>query len=134
LGLEGTILKKPRSIWKNGTSKDCYKLKLKAEVDVLVTGWNKGSGRNADTFGSLKCVSSDGLLEVDVNGRGDEMREKGADFYMGKVITIECNGIQLNEDKKHSLFLPIFIEVRDDKDTANSLEEIKDIFDNLING
>lgn len=131
-GLEGTILKKPKSIWRDGTSKDCYKLKIKAEVELLVIGYNEGTGRNVDTFGSLKCKSSCGELEVDVNGRGDDMRSLGADYYIGKVITVSSNGIQRIDGKKASLFLPIFEEVRLDKDTANTLEEIQEIFDNLV--
>lgn len=133
LGLEGTILKKPLSIWKDGTSKDCYKLKLKAEVDLRVVGWNEGTGRNSATFGSLKCESEDGLLIVDVNGRGDDMRNLGPEYYMNKIITVESNGILVSPDKPNSLFLPIFVEVRTDKDKANTMPEIQEIFDNLVN-
>lgn len=135
-GKEGTILKDPRSIWKDGTSKDCVKFKIEAEVDLLVTGVNAGNGKNADTFGSLVCQSSDGLVEVAVSGFTDADRERIAgelDQWIGKrIITVRANNLMPvpQSGGKRSLFLPRFVEERLDKTEADSLDKIEEIFRN----
>lgn len=135
-GKEGTILKHPVSIWKDGTSKDCVKFKIEAEVDLLVTGVNEGNGKNAATFGSLVCQSSDGLVEVAVSGFTDADRERVAgelDQWIGKrIITVRANNLMPipQSGGKRSLFLPRFVEERLDKTEADSLEKIEGIFKN----
>lgn len=135
-GKEGTILKDPVSIWKDGTSKDCVKFKIEAEVDLLVTGVNAGNGKNADTFGSLVCQSSDGLVEVAVSGFADADRERIAgelDQWIGKkIITVRANNLMPvpQNGGKRSLFLPRFVEERLDKTEADSLDKIEGIFRN----
>ena len=135
-GKEGTILKHPVSIWKDGTSKDCVKFKIEAEVDLLVTGVNEGNGKNAATFGSLVCQSSDGLVEVAVSGFTDADRERIAgelDQWIGKrIITVRANNLMPipQSGGKRSLFLPRFVEERLDKTEADSLEKIEGIFKN----
>ena len=136
-GKEGTILKHPVSIWKDGTSKDCVKFKIEAEVDLLVTGVNEGNGKNAATFGSLVCQSSDGLVEVAVSGFTDADRERIAgelDQWIGKrIITVRANNLMPvpQNGGKRSLFLPRFVEERLDKTEADSLEKIEGIFKNV---
>lgn len=135
-GKEGTILKHPVSIWKDGTSKDCVKFKIEAEVDLLVTGVNEGNGKNAATFGSLVCQSSDGLVEVAVSGFTDADRERIAselDQWIGeRIITVRANNLMPvpQSGGKRSLFLPRFVEERLDKTEADSLEKIEGIFKN----
>lgn len=135
-GKEGTILKHPVSIWKDGTSKDCVKFKIEAEVDLLVTGVNEGNGKNAATFGSLVCQSSDGLVEVAVSGFTDADRERIAgelDQWIGKrIITVRANNLMPipQSGGKRSLFLPRFVEERLDKTEADSLEKIEGVFKN----
>ena len=135
-GKEGTILKHPVSIWKDGTSKDCVKFKIEAEVDLLVTGVNEGNGKNAETFGSLVCQSSDGLVEVAVSGFTDADRERIAgelDQWIGKrIITVRANNLMPipQSGGKRSLFLPRFVEERLDKTEADSLDKIEGIFKN----
>lgn len=135
-GKEGTILKDPSAIWKDGTSKDCVKFKIEAEVDLLVTGVNEGNGKNAATFGSLVCQSSDGLVEVAVSGFTDADRERIAgelEQWIGKrIITVQANNLMSvpQNGGKRSLFLPRFIEERLDKTEADSLDKIEEIFRN----
>ena len=135
-GKEGTILKDPRSIWKDGTSKDCVKFKIEVEVDLLVTGVNEGNGKNAETFGSLVCQSSDGLVEVAVSGFTDADRERIAgelDQWIGKrIITVRANNLMPvpQSGGKQALFLPRFVEERLDKTEADSLDKIEEIFRN----
>lgn len=135
-GKEGTILKHHDSIWRDGTSKDCIKFKIEAEVDLLVTGVNEGNGKNAATFGSLVCQSSDGLVEVAVSGFTDADRVRIAgelDQWIGKrIITVRANNLMPipQNGGKRSLFLPRFVEERLDKTEADSLDKIEEIFRN----
>lgn len=132
-GKEGTILKHPNAIWKDGTSKDLVKMKLEVDVELQVAGFVPGNGKNSDTFGSLTCTSACGDLVVDVSGFTDakrkELHARGSDL-MGQVLTVRANGILYPSpsNPKHSLFLPRFVEERLDKREADSLGHIIDQF------
>lgn len=146
-GGEGTVIKHPDGIWEDKTSKHCIKFKLEAEIDLMVIGFNEGKGKNADTFGSMLCTSSDGQLLVSVTGIPDKLRKKisdNKDGYIFKIVSVICNGIMkpTGTNKYYSVFLPRcskdklvdFVEFRYDKKEADSLEKIQDIFDSLIQG
>lgn len=130
--LEGTVIKDPNAIWKDGTSKDQVKLKVEADVDLLVVGYNAGNGKNASTFGSLICETSDGKLSVAVSGFTDAMRKRihaeMEDWVGRKIITVRANSIMINEDGSISLFLPRFVEERLDKTVADSFDKVEAIF------
>lgn len=137
-GYEGSIVKNPKAKFKNGTSKDFIKYKVDLDVDLRITGWNEGNGKNEDTFGSLTCESEDGKVVVNVSGFTDKERQEifdEIDYYIGKVMTVRSNGI-INRDGSDikSLFLPRFIEFRLDKDIADTLEDIETQFNNILNG
>lgn len=138
-GLEGTIIKDRSGLWKDGTSKFQVKLKLDQPVDLEVVGFNPGNGKNQDTFGSIICATSDNMLECNVSGFKDEERLNiwnNRDNLIGSIITVMSNNIMYstNSAKKHSLFLPRFIEFRQDKSTADSFEHVVDQFANAIKG
>ena len=133
--LEGTILKTPELLWKDGTSKDQVKMKEEIDVELKVIGFNPGKGKNADTFGSIQCQSECGLLEANFSGFEDDMRKAiWADRlnWPGKIITGRSNSLLApSKGKKNglwSLFLPRFIEERMDKTVADTLEQIQAIF------
>jgi len=133
--LEGTILKAPTTIWKDGTSKDQVKMKEEIDVELRVKGFNPGKGKNANTFGSIQCESECGLLEVNVSGMPDDMRAAiHADRanWPGKIITARSNSLLApSKGKKNglwSMFLPRLIEERMDKTVADTLEQIQDQF------
>ena len=45
--------------------------------------------------------------------------------FLGKIVEVKYNDIIKSKGKEEiSLFLPRFIKIRDDKDQANSIEEI----------
>lgn len=139
LGREGTIIKKRDMIWFDGTSKDQIKLKLTVPFELRVKGFVGGdkNGKNAGRTGSLNCHSEDGLLVVDVSIRGEKMRDDvdaNPHKWLDTVITIEANGIMKpkKEGDLHSAFLPVFLEQRLDKAIADTLQQIKDQFDNAI--
>lgn len=138
LGLEGTVIKNCDGIWEDTTSKNQVKLKLNAEVDLEIVGFNPGNGKNESTFGSIRCRSSDDLLVVNVSGFTDTMRtsiHKNREALVGTIMTVKGNSIMPPSGAKttHSIFLPRFGELRPDKRTADSLPEIKAQFANAIN-
>ena len=130
-GEEGTILKHPDLLWKDGTSKDAVKLKVEADVDLLVVGFEQGKGKFSDMVGSLTCETADGGIRVNVSGFTDGMRKhitENVDQWIGnKVITVRANDI-MEADPVSSLFLPRFVEVREDKDTPDTTAKVFEIF------
>ena len=139
-GFEGTIIKRLDGIWKDGTSKEQVKLKIDCDVEVRMRELNPGKGKNAATFGSVRCESECGLFEVNVSGFKDDARQDLFDNweadYKNNVITIRINNIMrpTKNNPKHSAFLPRFIEHRDDKNVADSLERIQLQFASIVKG
>jgi DNA ligase-1 len=138
-GKEGTILKSPDAIWEDKTSKDQVKLKLEVPVELKVVGFNEGTGKYQGTLGSLLCQSACGVLEVNVNGRTDTMRDEwwsAREMRRGSIVTVKANGIIESESKPgmKSLFLPVFVEERTDKMVADTLEQIQEQFEAAVEG
>lgn len=125
-GYEGAILKKSDSIWKDGTSKDMLKIKAVLDADLVCVDVVEGSGKYKGKVGALVLETSCGRLRVKVGtGLNDLNRAKPFDYYIGKVIEIQYNEFIKSKSKStDSLFLPRFVEVREDKNTATSYEEI----------
>jgi len=122
-GCEGAVMKTKHFKWKNGTSKDQVKLKLKFQVDLKVVGIIEGTGKYEGMMGSVSVESSDGKLKVDVgSGWNDEQRKNGIE--VGSIITVEANDIITNRSNDtFSLFLPIFVEERLDKTEADRYDD-----------
>jgi hypothetical protein len=78
-------------------------------------------------LGALICESEDGQLKVNVgSGFNDEDRKKlTKESVEGKVITVKYNARIQSKNGDESLFLPIFVEVREDKDQADHIKDIK---------
>lgn len=125
-GGEGVIIKKLDTIWKDGTSKDMVKIKAVLDADLLCVDVEEGSGKYKGKVGALVLETVCGKLRVKVGtGLTDLDRAKPFDYYIGKVIEIQYNEFIKSKSKNtDSLFLPRFIEVREDKNVATSYEEI----------
>ena len=125
-GGEGAIVKKLDTIWKDGTSKDMLKIKAVLDADLVCVDVEEGSGKYKGKVGALVLETSCGRLRVKVGtGLNDLDRAKPFDYYIGKVIEIQYNEFIKSKSKStDSLFLPRFVEVREDKNTATSYEEI----------
>lgn len=142
-GLEGTIVKHPEGIWEDSDSgsKNVVKLKLEFAVELKIVGMNPGDpkSKHAKTFGSLQMESADGKLKVGIPGFTDAMRAEifnlFESYYKGKIATVVANDITL-PDAEHggffSLFLPRWSDLRLDKTSANTLEEIIKAKENAI--
>lgn len=136
-GKEGTIIKNPHMIWKDGTSKEQVKLKLEADVDLKVVGIvpGKEGGKNEGRAGSLACVTSCGGLLVDVTVKNEAMRDRidaANDDWIGRIIVVRANAVMSPSASNDlaSLFLPRMVEhdYRTDKTEADSLQRVRDQF------
>lgn len=135
-GEEGAVLKNLTGIWKDHTSPNQVKMKVKDPADLLCVGtypFKKSSVKrgkktvdSSNWVGGLILESSDGIIKVrSGSGLSDEDREKDPSEYIDKIIELEYN--EITDDKKtgqKSLFLPIFVGVRLDKDEADDYETI----------
>ena len=127
-GQEGTILKSKTNIWEDKRSKEQIKFKGELECDLVVVDWEEGTGKNVGRLGALVCESSDGLIQVNVgSGYSDEQRKEFTkQAVIGKIVTVKYNArIKDRGDGVERLFLPTFIEMREDKDIADSSKKIK---------
>lgn len=130
-GGEGTVIKQLQLIWKDHTSKGQVKLKLKAQVELRIKGYNEGKegAKTAATFGSLALESEDGLLKVNCSGMDDDTRKEindNREKYLEGIVTVEFNGVMYAKRGRiyHSLFLPVFIEHRRDKTVADTFDQV----------
>lgn len=126
-GLEGTILKNMGSIFENKRSKNLVKMKAEYEADMLVTGYELGTGKNKNRIGNLFVESACGQVKTSV-GVFKDFPEEVRDEWMTdtpKIVTILYNErITAKNRKEQSLFLPRVIQVRNDKDEADDLEKM----------
>lgn len=126
-GQEGIILKDINAPWENKRVRHMIKFKGEFECDLRIVGWEEGTGKNVGRLGALVLESEDGILKVNVGtGFTDEHRDTITPDVVGKVVAIKYNG-KIRDQKTgiDSLFLPVFVEIRDDKDTADNFEDIK---------
>jgi hypothetical protein len=125
-GEEGIILKDPNSLWENKRSKGQIKFKAELDCDLKVLSVISGTGKYSDAIGSLYCESADGVVKVYVgSGFNDEQRNAPPSDYYGKIIAVKYNARIKNVQGEESLFLPIFLEVREDKEVADTSDKIK---------
>jgi len=81
---------------------------------------------NVGRLGALVCESSDGVIRVNVgSGYSDEQRDEYTKKVIGKIVTVKYNARIKDKSGVESLFLPVFIELREDKDKAESSKSIK---------
>jgi ATP-dependent DNA ligase len=126
-GQEGIILKDPKGIWENKRAKHQIKYKGEKEADLLCVDYIPGTGKYKGMLGSLVLISSDSKINVSV-GTGftdsDRTKIKKKDV-VEKIITVKYNDLIQDTNGNYSLFLPVFLEVREDKTKANSLKDLK---------
>jgi hypothetical protein len=126
-GQEGIILKDKRGVWEDKRAKHQIKFKGELECDLKIVAVEAGTGKYEGMLGAIVCESADGIVKVNVgSGFNDEHRKtlKEKDL-LGKIVAVKYNARIKNKAGEESLFLPIFVEVREDKDIADNSKEIK---------
>jgi hypothetical protein len=127
LSYEGIILKDGSGVWEDKRAKHQIKFKGELECDLKIVAVEEGTGKYAGLLGAIVCESADGVVKVNVgSGFNDAHRKnlKEKDL-IGKIVAVKYNARIKNKLGDESLFLPIFIEVRDDKDEADTSKDIK---------
>ena len=125
-GQEGIILKDMNGVWEDKRAKHQIKFKGELECDLKIVAIEAGTGKYAGMLGAIICESSDGVVKVSVgSGFNDEHRKTLGKEIVGKVVAVKYNMRIKNKAGEESLFLPIFVEIRDDKDVADSSGDIK---------
>jgi hypothetical protein len=125
-GYEGIILKDGNGVWEDKRAKHQIKFKGELECDLKIVAIEEGTGKYAGMLGAIVCESSDGKIKVNVgSGFNDAHRKNLGKEILDKIVAIKYNSRIKNKLGDESLFLPIFIEIRDDKDIADSSKDIK---------
>ena len=125
-GQEGIILKDRQGQWEDKRTKSQIKFKGELECDLKIVGIQAGTGKYEGMLGAILCESKDGIVKVSVgSGFNDEHRQTYGDELIGKIVAVKYNARITNKDGEESLFLPIFVEVREDKTVADSSKDIK---------
>lgn len=134
-GEEGTVLKSFPCIWREGKKEEQFKGKIEFECELEIIGYREGKvgTKYEGKLGSLECQSLNGTIVCNVSGIEEVAKNKdlsrddfwnNKDYYLGKIITIKCNGISTNKDGDKNFFYPNYVKLRDDKTQADSLEDI----------
>jgi len=129
-GGEGVICKTD-AVYECKRSRNWIKLKEVNDCDLIVTGWIPGEGRRTGYVGSLCVSDSTGKLRVDVgSGFTDADLEMfngliNKNELIGKIVAIQYNLSITDKHGNHSLFLPRFIEIRNDKSEADNINNVK---------
>lgn len=154
-GKEGTILKNTTTVWKDGRSSDQVKFKEVIYLDMEVVDFVENKSEDfKDTLGSLVLASKCGRIKVNC-GTGftntqsikqkdgswvsvplEERPESDREWIWahreelkGRIVEVKCNALttsEMREKGDFSLFLPVFCSFRNDKDEANTMDEIFD--------
>lgn len=125
-GHEGIIVKDANSIWENKRSTKLIKFKGENECDLICTDWVEGTGKNVGRLGALTLTDQSKTLVVNVGtGFTDIDRDTIDRSVIGKVISVKYNAKIVDKNTGiNSLFLPVFVEVRNDKDVADDISTL----------
>lgn len=135
-GYEGTILKSDNGLWKDGKPNWQVKMKLEMDVDLKIVGFNYGTGKNSEVISSLNATSFDGKVFTRPTGINEQMMDyitKHQEDLLGTILEVKCSGLSQDSEGNYSLLHPVFKSLRNDKNTCDSLEDIKAI-ENMAKG
>lgn len=132
---EGVILKDIDHVYECKRSTSWIKLKEIKDCDLMIIGHeapNPMSKREDNGWiGGFICQTSDKKLHVKV-GSGfseaflDEIKANGPESYYGKIAKVKYNMlVQDSKTNDWSLFLPTLLEIRPDKNVADTFEKLK---------
>ena len=128
-GLEGGVLKSFNMKFKNGTSKDQLKIKLKVDIEVRCKGFvlgNKGT-KYENQNKVILFENDDGTIRGQCSGMNDAMISEvtnNPEKYIGKILTVQFNDLSKSDGHNYyALLHPRFVEFIDDKNETDTLEK-----------
>lgn len=108
-GLEGLIIKDDAPYYRR-RNHAWMKIKAEETLDLLVTGWEPGTGKYEGMIGAL-IVDHKGVPVNVGSGLSDEFRQSDPDEIVGRLIEVEYHEITPDGSLRH----PRFKRFRDDK-------------------
>lgn len=127
-GLEGTIIKDPKAVYKKGKTSAWIKQKAINEQTLVCVGVTISTNNKRDgKIGALMLESSDGLIKVNA---GSGLSDADVDLYtakppIGKFFDVLYNCVSQADNGQMSLRLPRIKGLRVDVTEADSFEKIK---------
>lgn len=133
-GEEGTILKGPTATWKDGKPTWQVKMKLDMNIDLKIVGFEFGEKgtKNENVYSTINLETSCGTLKTNASGMKEVMMAditERSEELLGTIVEIRCSGLSQNSRGDWSTLHPSVVELRDDKDTCDSLTSAKEIED-----
>ncbi len=126
-GGEGVICKSD-SIYECKRSKSWVKFKEVNECDLLVTGWYPGEGKREGLIGGFILTDLSTTLNVKVGAGFTDADLKtlseDPDSHIGKIVAVQYNVTITDKHGNRSLFLPRFVDIRSDKNSADDLSQL----------
>ena len=124
IGGEGVICK-DNGAYECKRSKSWVKFKEVSECDLEITGWYPGEGKREVYIGGFIMTDASKTLNVKVgSGFTDidlQSLSKDPDSHIGKIAAVLYNVTITDKHENRSLFLPRFVDIRHDKDSADDL-------------
>jgi DNA ligase-1 len=124
LGGEGVICK-DNGVYECKRSKSWVKFKEVNECDLEIVGWYPGEGKREGFIGGFIMTDASKTLNVKVgSGFTDndlKSLSKDPDSHIGKIAAVLYNVTITDKHENRSLFLPRFVDIRHDKDSADDL-------------
>ena len=126
-GGEGVICKNDE-VYECKRSKSWVKFKEVNECDLVITGWYPGEGKREGLIGGFILTDSSGTLHVRV-GAGftdQDLKDLSSDpdSHTGKIVAVQYNVTITDKHGNRSLFLPRFVDIRNDKNCADDLSKL----------
>jgi len=134
-GFEGAILKDMNGKFKDGTSKEQLKLKLKIDCEMRITGFQDGTPgtKREGKIGSILFENDEGTIKGRTSGFSDDeldMFTKNQSDLIGKIMSVQFNDLTKAENNDYyALSHPRFIEIREDKNETDTLEKVLSLRD-----
>jgi len=126
-GGEGVICKNDH-VYECKRSKSWIKLKQIQDCDLEIIGWYPGEGKREGFIGGFMCTDLSKTLNVKIgSGFTDadlQSLSKDPDSMIGKIAAVQYNEPITDKHGNRSLFLPRFIEIRNDKDSPDDLSKL----------
>lgn len=129
-GFEGSILKDWSGVFADNTSKHQLKIKLKISAEMRIIGFQDGTKgtKREGKVGSIIFGNDEGTVKGRCSGFSDDELENftnNKENYLNKIIEVEFNDLsRAAGNDYYALSHPRFIEIREDKDSTDTIEQI----------
>lgn len=132
-GYEGSVLKDWDMLFKDGTSNKQLKLKLEIDCEMRIGEFLPGNpgSKNEAYFSAITFYNDEDTIrgQIGVTTMTEDMRDylfSIKDTLSGKIMSVKFNDLsRATSNHWRALSHPRFTEIRVDKDTTDTLEDVK---------